>query len=361
MKLNSIKVCFSNKLWLLLMLLFVLDSCIKPFENEEKLIPVIGSEWQVIGPEPDLSGLGLQPEPVEGRQANQPNDHCIFKADDGRWHLWACVRHTAAGRILCHWQADSLNQSPWEFTGEIIRAERSAGESLVDWMNQEFIQSPYVVRHENKYYMFYGGYDSGLDRMGKPVGLTPSYDSADKQICLMTSVDGLNWERHRNDSGFSRVAVGPGAARDENVILHNGKWYMYYCGHHNMDRTCGAIYVRTSENLTDWSDWKIAQYDKASEGHRWLPESPAVVYKKGYFYMFRTHGPEGGTYVYRSKDPLNFGQGDVSDYFVTRLPGVIACEIFSDESGNEYISNITDGNKYGIMVAKLKWEAQKIK
>ncbi|MGC9344584.1 MAG: hypothetical protein ACP5E3_17900, partial [Bacteroidales bacterium] len=77
----------------------------------------------------------------------------------------------------------------------------------------------------------------------------------------------------------------------------------------------------------------------------------------GYYYLFRTHGPKGGVYVYRSSDPKNFGQGNVSEYFVKRLPGMVACEIFKDEVGNEYISNITDGNRYGIKLARLKWEA----
>jgi hypothetical protein len=341
----------------ILLLIAGLISC-KPKEEKQLLIPVVSSEFWDIGPEPDLSAQGLQPGLTGDVQPNQPNDHCIFKADDGKWHLWACVRRTKVGRILCHWEADSLTQSPWTFTGEIIRASREAGESLVDWMGQEFIQSPYVVTSEGKYYMFYGGYDSGLDRLGRPTPPQPSYDSVEKQISLMISPDGLEWERHKNDSGYSRVFIGPGAARDINIVKFEDTWYAYYCGHHNMDRTCGAIYVRTSDDLINWSDWTIAQYDKSSEGKRWLPESPAVVKREGWYYLFRTHGPEGGVYVYRSSDPLNFGQGDVSDYFVTRIPGMVACEIFTDQNGNEYISNITDGSKYGIRLAKLKWEKQ---
>lgn len=323
--------------------------------SRQLLIPEVSSQFWNIGPEPDLSEAGLQPEPVKGLQPNQPNDHCIYQAEDGKWHLWACVRHTAVGRILCHWEADSLQQSPWNYTGEIIRASKEAGESLVEWKGQEFIQSPYVIENQGKYYMFYGGYDSGLDRMGNPTPAQPDYDSVEKQISLMTSPGGLEWERHQNDSGYSRLFIGPGAARDINITRFGDKWYAYYCGHHNMDRTCGAIYVRTSENLYDWSDWKIAQYDKSSEGQKWLPESPAVVYRKGYYYLFRTHGPEGGVYVYRSSDPSNFGQGNVEDYFVCRFPGMVACEIIEDEEGNEYISNITDGKKYGIRLARLKW------
>lgn len=151
--------------------------------------------------------------------------------------------------------------------------------------------------------------------------------------------------------------VQPNQPNDHHIFQSpDGAWYCYYCGHHNRDRTCGAIYVRTSQDLIDWSDWKIAQYDKTSEGKKWLPESPHVVFRQSYYYLFRTHGERDGTYVFRSADPLNFGQGDVSDYFVTRLD-VIAPEIIVDESGTEYITKIhnpEDG--YGIKMARMIWE-----
>jgi hypothetical protein len=186
--------------------------------------------------------------------------------------------------------------------------------------------------------------------------MTPDYNTVEKQISLMTSTDGWTWKRHRDKNGYSRVFIGPGAARDPCLQKFGDTWYCYYCGHHNRDRTCGAIYVRTSKDLLNWSDWKLAQYDKSSEGKKWLPESPHVVFRKGYYYLFRTHGDKGGTYVFRSTDPLNFGQGDVSDYFVTRLD-VIAPEIIVDEHSNEYITKIHDPEDgYGIKMARLTWK-----
>ncbi len=320
-----------------------------------KLIPVIDSRFYSVAPEPDLQPFGLQPTSTPGVQPNQPNDHTIFQTGDGKWHLWACVRDTKVGRVLVHWLADSITQSPWKLTGEIHRAKRQAGESMVDWQQQEFIQSPYVVKHNNTYYMFYGGYDSGLNADGDTIDPAKNYNEAEKQICLMTSEDGYQWKRHKNAEGLSRVALGPGAARDPCIVQFGNIWYMYYCGHHHRNRTCGAIYVRTSDDLIHWSDWQIAHYDKNSEGKKWLPESPAVVYRKGYYYLFRTHGTKSGCYVYRSKNPMNFGQGDVSGYFVTHLPRLIACEIVTTPNGKEYISTITNGKKYGILLAKLKW------
>ena len=80
-----------------------------------------------------------------------------------------------------------------------------------------------------------------------------------------------------------------------------------------------------------------------------------MVYREGYYYLFRTHGPESGTYVYRSANPLNFGHGDVSDFEVAFLPGVIAPEIIQYD-GKEYITNIASDSGYHIRIASLVWE-----
>jgi len=330
-------------------------SCAAEESANVKLRPIIdGTSW-LIGPEPNLAPLDLQPAPGD-TQPNQPNDHCIFQTNDGVWHLWACVRQTKIGRILCHWEAKSLTESPWKFTGEIIRADKSAGESLVEWRGQEFIQSPFVVKDKRMYYMFYGGYDTGLDPNGRKLDAGLDYNTAEKQICLMTSSDGRKWTRHRDKDGYSRVFVGPGAARDECIVRLGDTWYAYYAGHHNCDRDAAGIYVRTSSDLIHWSDWRIAQYDPNCliGGHKWQAESPVVVYRGGYYYLFRTHGPDrSGTWVFRSTNPLDFSLNKVE--LVTILD-VIAPEIVIDETGREYISNIRGETDYRISLAKLRWE-----
>jgi len=266
-----------NILFISSFLIIAAASC-KLQQKEVIVKPVIDSEWWIIAPEPDLTGLGLQPDPDTAVRMNETNDHHIFMTEDGAWHLWACVRMTAAGRILAHWTADSLTQSPWHFTGEIIRADKSAGESLVDWFGQEFIQSPYIVKSDDLYYMFYGGYSTGIDSEGNQ---TTDYNLIENQISLMFSEDGKEWFRHMDERGYSRIFAGPGAVRDPCIVKFDDTWYAYYAGHHSNDRHTAGIYVRTSADLLNWSDWGIAQFDSGcvSLPNRWKPESPVVVRK----------------------------------------------------------------------------------
>jgi hypothetical protein len=326
--------------------------------GKSRLRPVIDSDWWLIAPKPNLDDtlplLSHDYAELEEDAKNQPNDHHIFQATDGSWQLWACVRRSPVGRLLVNWQGDSLEQGPWQLTGRMIRADRTAGESVVDWHGEEFLQSPYIVKHNGLYHMFYGGYDTGTDSDGNP---TTGYDRAQKQTSLQTSPDGIEWTRHADSNGMSRVFVGPGAVRDQCVVKFGDTWHIYYAGHHDGDRATAATYVRTSKDLIGWSDWRIAEMNTADNGG-FIPESPVVVERGGSYYLFRTHGPRHGTYVFRSSDPCSFGEGDATEEspnFVCHLP-TIAPEIIVDSDGREYLTRIDDlEHGYRIRMAKLSW------
>lgn len=312
----------------------------------------------MIAPRPDLEDelphLNEKYHTKDQPWDHEPNDHCIFQAWDGSWHCWACVRCTPVGRLLVHWQSDDFFASPWERASDVIRCDRTAGESLVDWCGQEFLQSPFVIQANSTYWMFYGGYDTGTDSDGHA---TDDYARQEKQVCLQLSDDGIRWQRYRNEQGWSRVFVGPGAVRDPFLVSFDGTWYCYYAGHHDRDRDKAGIYVRTSQDVLHWSDGQIAQFEKEPECTRYRAESPVVVKRNGRYYLFRSHGADGpGTYVYVSDDPLNFGEGDLSSRFVTRLD-TLAPEIIVGPDDREYITTIiADTHFDGIRMAKLEWK-----
>ena len=111
--------------------------------DKTRLRPVLDGDFWLLGPSPDLSAL----VPGQGEQVHECVDHHVYQGADGAWHLWGCIRKTPVGRILYHWEGETLAEGPWRLTGEIIRADREAGESLEDWRGEEWIQSPFVMEH----------------------------------------------------------------------------------------------------------------------------------------------------------------------------------------------------------------------
>ncbi len=314
------------------------------------LKPKLKGEWRTIAPKPNFSGI-LPALSHEKNWTHEINDHHIFRGPDGAWHLWACVRRTPVGRVLAHWEADKLDQSPWRFTGEVIRADKSAGESQVHWNGEEFLQSPFIVEDGGIFHLFYGGYATGIDPDGSP---TQNYDRMENQICLMTSTDGRKWTRRRNADGTSRLFAGPGAVRDEFLAKFDGLWHMYYSGHHDGNRNKAGIYLRTSQNLIEWSDWNLAHFDAPDAiNSKIIPESPVVIGKNGIFYLFRTSSDRRNVLV--SDSPDNFGIGDCSGNYLCSLPDVVAPEIIADEKGDEWITTINDGNGYSVKIRRLEW------
>ncbi|MCJ7739582.1 MAG: hypothetical protein MUQ10_20095 [Anaerolineae bacterium] len=314
-----------------------------------KLRPVLDGDFWLIGASPDLFSLG----DTGGAPEHECVDHHVYQDVDGQWHLWGCIRRTCVGRILYHWESDTLVQSPWRDTGTVIRVDRAAGESLDDWNGEEWIQSPFVVRHSGSFYMYYGGHSTARDAEGHPV---PSGDPRTAcQMCLMISQDGREWTRYRNEDGLSRLFVGPGETRDPCVLKMGDCWYLYHAGYHDEDRAQAGFYVRTSHDLLQWSDWRLVHQDRRYGPGPWDTECPLVVFRGGAYYLFRTENYAAArTHVFRSEDPFDFGVGDARDHYVGSI-AVAAPEIVVADNGDEYITSNHD-LRGGTMMCRLRWD-----
>lgn len=327
--------------------------------KDMKLRPVLDGDFWLIGGNPDLGELQGLTEQKGDKAPQECVDHHIFQSLDGGWHLWGCIRHTAVGRILYHWRADNLADSHWEKTGEIIRADLKAGESINMWSGEEWIQSPFVIKENGIYYLYYGGHTAGVDENGNI--LMNNSRSVESQICVMTSQDGRNWVRHLNEEKQSRLFVGPGETRDPCLIKINDKWHLYYAGYQIIDgEEKPGVFLRTSSDLINWSKYRLVHRDldpKFGSG-QWDTECPHVVKRQGYYYLFRTQEyAEAITHVFRSKDPYNFGIDNAKEKYVCTID-VGAPEIIIDQNGQEYITSNHDLTA-GTKICKLKWVEEK--
>lgn len=330
--------------------------------GKRRLKPVLDSEWWLIGPTPP--GLDAQlpgPAPVPSglgaddaaarREHNAPVDHHIFRDDTGTFHLWGCIRATKVGRILYHWRTADIHTSPWECTGDIIRCNHDAGECLDDWAGDEWLQSPFFVRHGELWHMLYGGHGTGGTAADDCTYTTPSMPG---QMCLMTSPDGLAWTRHCGAHGYSRVFAGPGEVRDPCVIRIGDLWYLYYAGFSHGEQSRPGFFCRTSTDLVHWSDYTLVHEDLAVSPHRWGTECPHVVERDGFYYLFRTEDYRKAiTHVYRSDDPLDFGIGNAAEKHVCTFPGA-AVEVYRMPDGSEVVSSNHEPD-IGTHMARIRW------
>ena len=330
--------------------------------RKRKLRPVLDGDWRLIGPAPDLKALLPGAERWEekwitgGRtgEHNAPVDHHIVRDPQGTWHLWGCVRAASVGRILYHWTATDFRQSPWTPTRELIRVDRTVGESLASSEGggpvirevEECIQSPFFVHHAGVCHMFYGG---GMARPARD-----ARSDSDSQMCLMVSGDARTWKRRINSDGQSRLFTGPGPTRDPCVIRIGGRWHLYYAGTRNNDPLQPVFWCRTSDDLVTWSEPRAVHCDLSLSDHRWGTECPFVVFRDGYYYLFRTQNYyESRTHVFRSEDPLDFGVDDTSRTYVGTFP-VAAPEIHVMDDGCEYVSS-NHNPPLGTQICRMKW------
>ena len=335
--------------------------------NKRKMKPVLNGDFWMIGDNPDLEPI-LGKKEFENGWIPECVDHHIFQAEDGLWHLWGCIRGTQVGRILYHWRSANLTDAHWEQTGEVIRSDQSYGEDLRRVGKQEWIQSPYCIKHEGKYYMYFGGHSSEWDIWGRASGEEDDWlktvNYLRGQICLLLSDDGLHWERYVNENGQSRVSMGPGESRDPMLLKVGEKWIMYTAGAvvARDGQALPQIYARTSTDLLHWSDWVAVHYDFAPmlperiPTRIWTLECPFVCEHEGYYYLFRTEEyPTARTHVYRSEDPMDFGLGDeeATEKYVGMI-AVAAPEIVRDAQGDEFISS-NHNLKGGTMLCRLDW------
>ena len=305
--------------------------------KEERVVykPVIDSEWWDITNQPDLGELS-------GGNRQQPVDFAVWKAKDGTWQLWSCIRGTKAGgtgRLFYRWEGKSLTDTNWEPMGIAMQADTLLGET------EGGLQAPHVIEENGVYYMFYGDYH---------------------RICLAKSDDGKTFNRVINESGSPALFSGPlTQTRDPMVLKIDDTYYCYYCDHTNDNGTFepqGLICCRTSKDLKTWSEPVIvSRGGSVLEQCDWYAgdtECPFVVKIEDQYILFRNqlYGRYSLNTQYSSPNPLDFGDNH-DDYMIGQLH-VAAPEIVRD--GDQYYIVALKRKLDGMRIAKLKFVKEKV-
>lgn len=259
-----------------------------------------------------------------------PNDHCFVKHDDGLWHLFGITHPFVATDPIHEGELASFHavSTATEFKStieidhyvdkpKILPPKERPGEIPAN-------HAPYIVKKDRVYQMVYG----------------PS------PIRLATSSDLYNWTPQ--GPLFSEEK----GARDPNLLLHNGTYYITYCSEK-------CVRMRTSKDLLTWSDAQTILVTESFD-----PESPSVIFHNNTFYLF-VCAWEGGwdkksykgaythkAYVFQSDDIADFGVDHEKEITVLEAH---APEIFQGEDGQWYISSVVYPND-GVQVDKLVWE-----
>ena len=259
----------------------------------------------------------------------EPVDFTVFQADDGRWQLIACVRHTShpgKGRLLYRWSSDRLTATEWRGDGIFLESS--------DTMNhtEGLLQAPFHVHDGNRHHLFYNS----------------------RGAHLLTSPDGLAWTPHGDRAVFPM-------GRDVCILddrAQSGRWIAYYTSPEpgiNPATRDHTIRARTSTSLTGpWSEdaVEIPPRMPPARGYTFVfAESPLFVYRQGYYYRFEQ------MHVFRSTDPLVWNDEPVANLLPQNPIRLLAPEIVSHE-GRDYLLAYQwlNNDERGVFLAPLAWD-----
>ncbi len=269
------------------------------------------------------------------------NDHCFILDGNNYWHMFGIVYpdpysgdHSYVN-YFGHAGAAALNAVGWSKMDPPFYETLQEGDVL--W-------APHIICFENLYYMFYCG-----------GGTLDSYE-----ICLRTSPDLINWSDYQ-------VLFRDGIqARDPMVLWLEAEqcWVMYYTATLVSSGGYHVVAYRTSYDLVNWSERNIAYTDYHSGTTYGNTESPFVVKRGEYYYLFtgpRPYDPPteslpnwehpgyAGTDIFRSVYWNKWTNADIVGHIDVHAP-----EIIRNTNGDWYASHcgVLQG---GLFIRKINW------
>ena len=289
---------------------------------------------------PRLGGTGWRPLFTPVKTGCYVNDHCVVRAQDGRWHVFGITKDSPEinphqERWFCHGSGDSL--AAGEFAEHM---------GVCDFGTRAW--APAVAFDGNRWVMIYGP-----DRLRAAISDDPRLDDWHEAPCSLTGGP-------------------PGAVLRDGMIfrLDDDTWLLYATGKRGRE---GAVAVCVSENLLDWRFVRFALRTTASAPKQppWAAtESPFVFQRGGEYWLSITYTTSTGgpaeyheTLLFRSPNPFDFGtySGDPGEPAATLE--VHAPEYLVDpETDRWYVTSAGwIGKRFGtvipgsVAIRKLDW------
>ncbi|MDD2797660.1 MAG: family 43 glycosylhydrolase [Bacteroidales bacterium] len=307
--------------------LFLLIALIVSQSSFSQSIPVLGDSWKITG---------LPNVPIEiGRQNVDVVDHSFFKRADGKWVVVAAIRGAIPSHPLYAWETNKLTDPNWKEIGVVASADSAYGEDT-----EKGLYAPHILKKPNGYYCF--------------------YTTANSMRALF-SKDGFNFMRIKDKEGHYEI-INHLVGRDVMVFEESGKYYAYSTVS-TFDAggwPSGYIVATFAKFQDDYMFWPHPEYSIVNSGGiggngAVSCESPFVLKYDGDYYLFRASSKTFKTYVYRSKNLLDFGVNNDSK-LIAVLP-LKASEIL-EENGQWYISDLDDFK--GLKMHRFSWVKESV-
>ncbi|HMA99437.1 MAG TPA: hypothetical protein VKS21_00485 [Spirochaetota bacterium] len=285
------------------------------------LLPVIWQAYKEIIPA----------APADSRDNWYINDHCFIKDINGQWHCFGINNPFPDKRrdlyryhpFLLHASAPGPT-GPWQRQDFALRDDKKGN---------NYLGAPFVIRHNDSYYMF-------LETMFK----------GKRRIEIARSKDLRHWQRDKQE-----VISNQAPLRRDPCIVRNkqtGDWLIFLCV---PDQPYSTITVCRTADFKAYSRPEVIL--KLKDNCPWGSlESPFVVYKNNTWYLFFTNSMHHyrETVVIPSAKYNRFSWSDQ----ITTLHAH-AAEIINEQN-QWYISSCGPEDKrrqnyHGVELAALCW------
>ncbi|HWM00778.1 MAG TPA: hypothetical protein VNP92_00410, partial [Actinophytocola sp.] len=171
-------------------------------------------------------------------------------------------------------------------------------------------------------------------------------DHAAYRMHVATSTDLVHWTR----SAANPLFTDGFDARDPMVTRVGDRWVMYYTANSTPAGGNHQVAYRTSTDLLHWSEKRVAFEHPAAGTFGGPTESPFVVERAGWWYLFVCCDPGyRDTRVYRSRDPLAFSVRDLAGRIDSH-----AAEVVTEPDGTMWVSGAGWGQG-GLYLAPLEF------